>query len=128
VCVACFVKQHRRRTVLGRGTAHACEDRCILWSACSNMMYRPLVDTLEAAIKGGLSMYLHILGFTSTKRYASVYDSSTVIKVSCGSNSTLNRGAIRSYTDVHYKPVGCSEGSRIDHTGKKYNGIVYFRK
>jgi len=38
-------------------------------------MYWPTVDTLVAAVMGGLSMYLHIMGFATTKRYASACDS-----------------------------------------------------
>jgi len=68
----------------------------------------PTVDTLVAAIKCGLSMYeyLHIRGFTTSKRYASAC---VAAKVSRDLDSTLNWRSIRVYTDVHNKPLGCSE-------------------
>jgi len=64
--------------VFGSGTAYACEDpnQCILWSACTNMMYWPTVDTLVPAIKGGLGMYWHIMVFTTmlmTQRKKTLY-------------------------------------------------------
>jgi len=54
-------------------------------------MYWPTVGSLVAAVKVGLCIYLHIMGFTTTKRYASACDSLAYVAaiVSRGSDSTL---------------------------------------
>jgi len=57
MCTACFVKQHKRRTVLGRGTAHATQawDNPNQCTKCSARLYRVLntAGTFVTAFKGG---------------------------------------------------------------------------
>jgi len=67
-------------------------------------MYWPTVDSLAAVIKGesegGLSMYLHIKGFTPTNdmRVFVTLPLTVAANVSRGSDSTLNWRSIRVYS------------------------------
>jgi len=78
------------------------------------MIYWPTVDTLVAAIKGGLSMMYHRIHHDQKIR---------------SSDSTLNWRSIRVYTDVQKKPLGCSDSSHPYRShGKIPIGYPYDKK